>query len=484
MKEKLDEIARKWDTSGAVLVLRENTFIHENVYGFSDRENEKKMNEQDTFALSLRSPLFLGLALLALLDRDLIHLDDHLNKYIPEYPYSDQITINNLLFHTSGIMDYFYSHTMLELQKDEDYKILTVEEKFRTERILYEQNVSFEEVFDIVKDKPLDFLPGQRDYDWSLTNIIFLTEVVERISGMNIFTFLKKEAFDPWGMNHICLGYHPTTVSYSCMKDTVLVRLPYCEQLDHAVTVTIADIKALMKALMNRKTFKKAAWNKALTFNKEGFNMLAENANGICCATATLLGYEMNLYFDWRIQLSYVHLSNEMQILIRSEDEIRYFRKEMRELIEMETTHPKFTKLMPYCEQTAWGAMDLKVDETQRSYVFDAKTTLCFALIKPRVRKTYVLVEGMRAVGILVLSVDRKNSYYHIDVILIDKRYQHRGFGKIMLQKAIKILKAKGAKQIEIGVNRNNTAAYKLYLGAGFKATTIYDQGMALQLDL
>ncbi|MDD3191984.1 MAG: GNAT family N-acetyltransferase, partial [Bacilli bacterium] len=346
------------------------------------------------------------------------------------------------------------------------------------------QNVRFEDVFDIVKDKPLDFLPGQRDYDWSLTNIIFLIEVVKRISGMDIFAFLKQEAFDPWGMNYVCLGYHPTTVSYGCMKDTVLVRLPYCEQLDHAVTVTIADMKALMKALVNRKTFKKAAWNKALTFTKEGFNMLAENANGICCATATLFGYEMNLYFDWHIQLSYVHLCNEMQILIRNEDEIRYFRKEMRELIEMETTYPKFTKLMPYCEQTAWGAMDLKVDETQRSYVFDAKTTLCFALIKPKVRKTYVLTEGMRAVGLLVLGIDRKNDYFHIDVILIDKRYQHRGFGKIMLQKALRILKAKGAKKIEIGVNRNNTAAYKLYLSAGFKPSAIYEQGMGLYLDL
>ncbi|MDD3191941.1 MAG: serine hydrolase, partial [Bacilli bacterium] len=194
MKEKLDEIARKWDTSGAVLVLRENTFIHENVYGFSDRENKKKINEKDTFALSLRSPFFLGLALFILVDQGRIDLDERLHKFIPEYPYSDQITVENLLFHTSGIMDYFYSHTMLELQKDEDYKILTVEEKFRTERILYEQNVSFEEVFDIVKDKPLDFLPGQRDYDWSLTNIIFLIEVVKRISGMDIFAFLKQEA--------------------------------------------------------------------------------------------------------------------------------------------------------------------------------------------------------------------------------------------------------------------------------------------------
>jgi ribosomal protein S18 acetylase RimI-like enzyme len=47
--------------------------------------------------------------------------------------------------------------------------------------------------------------------------------------------------------------------------------------------------------------------------------------------------------------------------------------------------------------------------------------------------------------------------------VLVDRRYQNRGFGRIMLSRGLEILKQNGAKRIEIGVNRYNFAAQKLY---------------------
>ena len=165
-------------------------------------------------------------------------------------------------------------------------------------------------------------------------------------------------------------------------------------------------------------------------------------------------------------------------------DEWLYFRKEMRRAIEEETTYPRCTTLRPYSQQNAWNAMALSVNDAQQSFVLDAKSSLCYALAKPRVRKSYVLMEGRRAIGLLVLLIDKKKADYCLDIVLVDRRYQNRGFGRIMLSKGLEILKQSGARKIEIGVNRFNLAAQKLYFSLGFERAAVYEEGMWLRIDL
>jgi diamine N-acetyltransferase len=156
----------------------------------------------------------------------------------------------------------------------------------------------------------------------------------------------------------------------------------------------------------------------------------------------------------------------------------------MRRAIEEETTYPRFTGLKRYSQQNAWEAMNLAVHESQKSFVLDAKASLCYALAKPKVRKPYLLMEGKRSVGLLVLAIDKKKSLYDVDILLIDKRYQRRGFGRIILSKALEILKQQGARRIEIGVNRFNIAAQRLYFSLGFERVAVYEEGMWLRIDL
>jgi len=94
------------------------------------------------------------------------------------------------------------------------------------------------------------------------------------------------------------------------------------------------------------------------------------------------------------------------------------------------------------------------------------------------------LMEGRRAVGLMVLLIDRKKADYCVDIFLVDKKYQNRGFGKVMLSEGLEILKRNGARRIEIGVNRFNVAAQKLYFSLGFEPAAVYEQGMWLRIDL
>jgi len=89
-------------------------------------------------------------------------------------------------------------------------------------------------------------------------------------------------------------------------------------------------------------------------------------------------------------------------------------------------------------------------------------------------------MEGDRAVGLLILDIDKKKNHYYIDIVQIDRRYQGRGYGKIMMLWAVDYLRNQGAKELEIGVNRFNIAAQKLYRSVGFDIKAIYEDGMTM----
>jgi len=484
LAQRIDEIAERWDTSGAVVVIADDKVVHRGMYGYADRDGNIRTSPDSTYLISSKSPLLLGLCIMQLIDRKRVSLRDTLEKHLPEYRHASKITIRQLLYRSSGIRDYFYGGKMLELSLSEEHQALSDEERFRRERYLYESPITFEDVLAIIGDAPLEFEPGSRTNDWSASNDVFLQEIIERVSGMSLIDYQCRHIFEPLGMTETLPGCDATTVSYGCIKETVLVRLPVVEEIDHSISTTIDDLVRLMRGIVNRRLLSRRAWKTALAYDREGVGIVAENVNGIACAEGGILGYEFNLYFDQDARLAYIHMGNEIQIQKRMNDEWAWFRKEMRRAIEEETTYPRVTSLKAYSEQNYWDAMSLAVAESQRSFVLDAKASLCYALAKRRVRRPYVLLEGKRAVGLLVLAIDRKRSYYNVDVLLVDKRYQNRGFGRIMLGRGLEILKKNGARRIEIGVSRYNGAAQRLYSSMGFRRAAVYEGGMNLRIDL
>ncbi len=484
LSQRIDVVAEKWDISGAVVILADDRIVHKKVYGYADREKGIRTSPDSTYLMSARSTLLLGLCIMQLIDRGKVALRDTLDRYIPEYRHASKITIKHLLYQTSGIRDYFHGGKMIELSRSEQHQALTDEDRFRIETYAYEAPITFDDVLATIGDAPLEFEPGSRTDDWSASNDVLLQEIVERVSGMKLVDYQRKNIFEPLGMVDTVQGCDADTVSYGCIKETVLVRLPVVQRIDHSIRTTVDDLVRLMRGMVDRRLLSRRAWKTALAYDREGQAILAENVNGIACGEGGLLGYEFNLYFDQDAGLGYIHMGNESQTMRRTDGEWYWFRKDMRRVIEEETTYPRFTSLRAYSEQNYWDAMSLEVDESQRSFVLDAKTSLCYALAKRRVRRPYVLMEGKRAVGLLVLAIDRRRAYYNVDILLVDRKYQKRGFGKIMLGRGLEILKQKGARRIEIGVSRYNVAAQRLYFSMGFRRAAVYDEGMALRIDL
>src|SRR5262249_22653297 len=113
-----------------------------------------------------------------LVEQGKLSLDDPVSKYVPNLTRSGEVTIRQLLSHTSGYQDYW----------PQDYV-----PPFMT------QPITAEKMLDLWARKPLDFDRGTK-WQYSNTNYVIAGLIVEKVSVMPILTFLQQKVFAPLGM--------------------------------------------------------------------------------------------------------------------------------------------------------------------------------------------------------------------------------------------------------------------------------------------
>jgi len=164
---------------GAVLVARGNDILLDKGYGFADLEWNVPNTPATKFRLGSITKQFTAASILLLEERGKLSVNDPVKKYIPDAPAAwDQITIFNLLTHTSGIPSF---------TSFPDYASL---EPFpTTPKALVAR----------FKDKPLDFQPGEK---WSYSNsgYVLLGYLIETVSGDPYAKFVQDNIFTPLGM--------------------------------------------------------------------------------------------------------------------------------------------------------------------------------------------------------------------------------------------------------------------------------------------
>lgn len=165
--------------SGVVLVADRGASIYTRAVGFRNAATEAPMRTDAIFELASVSKQFTAMAVMLLAEDGRLRYDDPLERYVPGLPYPD-ITIRQLLHHTSGLPDY---RPLLEAHWDK-----------RT----VAGNVEIIEHL-IRHAPPRRFAPGER-YEYSNTGYVMLGSVIEAASGESYRTFLRRRIFGPLGM--------------------------------------------------------------------------------------------------------------------------------------------------------------------------------------------------------------------------------------------------------------------------------------------
>ena len=134
--EQLDELVRQFQdvnqTPGALIGVWSPEGTYVSATGVSDIATEAPLEPDMQFKIASQTKSFTGNLVLQLVSEGKVSLDDHISKWIEGVPNGDEITIRQLLNHTSGLADGFTTPTVQGMILDECTveELLTIEATF------------------------------------------------------------------------------------------------------------------------------------------------------------------------------------------------------------------------------------------------------------------------------------------------------------------------------------------------------------------
>ena len=174
---RLQEFVANHEIAGAVtLIARNGRIVHWEAIGWADVEQQRPMQKDCLFQIASMTKPITATALMILVDRGKVRLDDPVSRYLPEFegitvkgePLTRPVTVQHLLTHTSGLTG-----------------------SQRTE-------VTLQATVERLAKGGLSFQPSERwNYSPGLT---VCGRIIEVVSGMPYEQFLENEIFRPLGM--------------------------------------------------------------------------------------------------------------------------------------------------------------------------------------------------------------------------------------------------------------------------------------------
>lgn len=185
LESKIDEAAKEYVTSGraagaSVAILRDGKLVFARGYGLANLELGVPATAKTVFRIGSLTKQFTAAGVLLLAEQGKLNVDDRLSLYLPHFPRANEVTLRDLLDHTSGIHNFTESPVI---------------DKISTSGVTVKELVT-----DIAGQSPLyDFEPGTAWW-YSNSNYALLGAVIEKVSGESWGAFMKAQIFNKLGM--------------------------------------------------------------------------------------------------------------------------------------------------------------------------------------------------------------------------------------------------------------------------------------------
>ena len=263
--------------TGAVLVARKGRVLFERAFGMANYELQVANSTATRFHIASVSKPFTATAILQLQEQGKLSIGDAVSRFVPDFPHGDQITLENLLTHTSGIPN---------VNDLPDYDTFA-----RSPHTIEQLVAKFANL-------PLDFQPGS-NYHYSNSNYNLLALTLERAGGESYGDYVRKHILDQVGMQNsghdgdalrlislAASGYEPAGInSYE--------KAPYLDWSNKAgngsLYSTVDDLyrfdralntDALLKAATRQKYFVEGRGNRFGWFNRKRSGRRVMSSNG------------------------------------------------------------------------------------------------------------------------------------------------------------------------------------------------------------
>jgi D-alanyl-D-alanine carboxypeptidase len=235
----------------------DGSFSWSGAAGIASQDGQVPMTKDTPIYIASITKLYTATAIMRLYEKGALSLDDPMSRYLPKEliqgihvykgkDYSHEITIKELLSHTSGIADYYTERpkkgkSLFDLFLEKPERSWTVDETIERARDDLEPN----------------FQPGT-DASYSDTNFQLLGKVIEAVTGKPLHFVYEDFFFRPLGLKHTWLtgrsepqlapSAAPADIFYKDMNITK-TRSNGAYWADGGIVSTAAEMIIFLKAL-------------------------------------------------------------------------------------------------------------------------------------------------------------------------------------------------------------------------------------------
>jgi len=174
------------DVSASVAVVKDGKVAFVEAFGNAHLDPAVPARPEMPYKIGSNTKQFIATAILLLAEQGKLSLDDHVSRFLPGTTRGGEVTIRQLLSHTSGYQDYYPLDYIAPFML---------------------KPTSLEGIVDIWAKKPLDFDPGT-EWQYSNTNFTIAGLIIEKLSGRPLFEFLRDRIFKPLGMHSVIDADH------------------------------------------------------------------------------------------------------------------------------------------------------------------------------------------------------------------------------------------------------------------------------------
>jgi D-alanyl-D-alanine carboxypeptidase len=169
--------AARNDLPGLAVTILDHGSIHHQFFGSATISPPSLVDERTSFEIGSLTKQFTAASVLLLVRSGRLDLDHKIAEYMRDAPHGDQITIRELLTHTSGLPEYLNSAIMVN-RTGKPYDVSPID------------------ILAFTANRPLEFAPGTR-FEYSNTNYVLLGQIIANVSKLSYREYVERNIVKP-----------------------------------------------------------------------------------------------------------------------------------------------------------------------------------------------------------------------------------------------------------------------------------------------
>lgn len=186
------EMAKRKIPGLQLAVVKNSKIVKTASYGLANIQDAVAVDDNTVFSINSITKAFTGVAVMQLVEEGKLEVSAKISKYLPDLPVAWQnITVKQLLTHTSGLPDIINS---------------------RTENLISDEGA--EASWELVKQQPLNF-KANTEFRYNQTNYLLIGKIIDNVSGHNFIDYISQNQLHKVGMKRT------KEAGFSDLKDVI-----------------------------------------------------------------------------------------------------------------------------------------------------------------------------------------------------------------------------------------------------------------------